>query len=166
MQKTCVIHTGKITEILKLGKLKITPIRLKLMDALEHAKEPVRAKDLVKQVKSDIVTVYRNLETLNRLGLVSQVFLDQKEAYFELKSGHHHHAICENCGKVSDIHDLGHKKLDEEVKLGIFPNISSAINAALKKAYAKKSRTYLKWLMKKEDITEAAMLKENETLRK
>ena len=114
MQKTCVIHTGKITEILKLGKLKITPIRLKLMDALEHATEPIRAKDLVKQVKSDIVTVYRNLETLNRLGLVSQVFLDQKEAYFELKAGHHHHAICENCGRVSDIHDLGHKKLDDE----------------------------------------------------
>ena len=58
------------------------------------------------------------------------------------------------------------KKLDEEVKLGIFPDISAAINAALKKAYAKKSRTYLKWLMKKEDITETAMLKEIETLRK
>ncbi|OGL45064.1 MAG: hypothetical protein A2149_09705 [Candidatus Schekmanbacteria bacterium RBG_16_38_11] len=58
------------------------------------------------------------------------------------------------------------KKLDEEVKLGIFPDISAAINAALKKAYAKKSRAYLKWLMKKECITEAAMMKEIETLRK
>ena len=114
MQKTCVIHSEKITKALKFRKLRITPIRVKLMDVLEHAEEPVRAKDLVKKVKSDIVTVYRNLETLNRLGLVARVFLDQKEAYFELKAGHHHHAICENCGKVSDIHDLGHKKLDDE----------------------------------------------------
>ncbi|MBI5375600.1 MAG: hypothetical protein HZA77_09200 [Candidatus Schekmanbacteria bacterium] len=65
--------------------------------------------------------------------------------------------------KISD--DI-YKKLDEEVKSGIFPDISSAINAALKKAYAKKSRTYLKWLMKKENIAEPAMLKEIETLRK
>lgn len=114
MQKDCVIHKEKITKTLKLGKLKITPVRVKLMDALEHAKAPLRAKDLVKKVKSDIVSVYRNLESLTSLGLVQQVFLDQKEAYFELKSGHHHHAICENCGKVADIHDLGHKKLDQE----------------------------------------------------
>ncbi len=125
MQKDCVIHKQKITKILKSGKLKVTPIRLKLMDELEHTREPLRAKDLVKKVKSDIVTVYRNLESLMGLGLVAQVFLDQKEAYFELKSGHHHHAICENCGKVSDIHDLGHKKLDEEaLKVSDFAKIN------------------------------------------
>lgn len=114
MQQICNVHTEKITKTLKSGKLKVTPIRVKLMDALEHATEPLRAKDLVKLVKSDIVTVYRNLEILNKLGLVARVFLDQKEAYFELKASHHHHAICENCGRVADIHDLGHKKLDED----------------------------------------------------
>ena len=65
--------------------------------------------------------------------------------------------------KISD--DI-YKKLDEEVKLGIFPDISAAINAALKKAYAKKSRAYLRRLIKKEGIREVAMLKEIETLRK
>ena len=65
--------------------------------------------------------------------------------------------------KISD--DI-YKKLNEEVRLGIFPNISAAINAALKKAYAQKSRSYLRWLMKKEGIVEAAMLKEIEDLRK
>ena len=37
--------------------------------------------------------------------------------------------------------------------------LSEAINAALKKAYAGKSRTYLRLLMKEEGITEAEMLK-------
>ena len=67
---------------------------------------------------------------------------------------------------AAQISDDIYKKIYEEVKLGIFPDISAAINAALKKAYAGKSRTYLRWLMKKEGITEAAMLKEIETLRK
>ncbi len=67
---------------------------------------------------------------------------------------------------MTQIPDDIYKNIDEEVKLGIFSSPSEAINAALRKAYAGKSRTYLRWLMKKEDITEAEMLKELETLRK
>jgi len=57
-------------------------------------------------------------------------------------------------------------RIDEEVKLGIFQNTSEAINAALKKTYAEKSRAYLRWLMKKEKISEESMLKELGDLRK
>ncbi len=114
MKQTCIIHKEKIRKSLKSGKLKITPIRVKLLDVLEHVKEPLRVKDIVKTVRSDIATVYRNLESLMKLGLVSQVFLDQKEAYFELKDKkHHHHAVCENCGHMVDIKDLIHHKLDK-----------------------------------------------------
>ena len=58
-----------------------------------------------------------------------------------------------------------YKKIEEEVKLGMFSDFSEAINAALKKAYTKKSRTYLRWLIKKEGITETSMLKELENIR-
>jgi len=44
-----------------------------------------------------------------------------------------------------EYHSLSiHKNIDEEVKLGIFSSHSEAINVALKKAYAGKSRTYLR----------------------
>ena len=56
--------------------------------------------------------------------------------------------------------------INEEVKLGIFSDPSEAVASALKKAYARKSRTFLRWLMKKEDITESEMLKELERIRK
>ena len=59
-----------------------------------------------------------------------------------------------------------YKKIEEEVKLGMFSDFSEAINAALKKAYAKKSRTYLRWLIKKEGIGEPFMLKELENIRR
>ena len=56
--------------------------------------------------------------------------------------------------------------INEEIKLGIFSDPSEAVASALKKAYARKSRTFLRWLMKKEDITESEMLKELERIRK
>jgi len=56
--------------------------------------------------------------------------------------------------------------INEEVKLGIFSDPSEAVASALKKAYARKSRTFLRWLMKKEDITESEALRELERIRK
>ena len=67
---------------------------------------------------------------------------------------------------ATNIPDDLYEKIEEEVKLGIFPNVSEAINAALRKAYAKKSRTYLRWLIKKEGVAEASMLKEFENIRR
>jgi len=67
---------------------------------------------------------------------------------------------------MAQIPDDIYKNIDEEVKLGIFSSPSEAINATLKKAYAGKSRAYLRWLIKKEGITEASMLQDLATLRK
>jgi len=59
-----------------------------------------------------------------------------------------------------------YRNINEEIKLGIFSDPSEAVVSALKKAYARKSRSFLRWLMKKEDITEAEMLKELEKMRR
>ena len=67
---------------------------------------------------------------------------------------------------VAQIPDDIYRNINEEVKLGIFDSTSEAVSAALKKAYARKSRTYLRWLTKKEGITESEMLKELASLRK
>jgi Arc/MetJ-type ribon-helix-helix transcriptional regulator len=67
---------------------------------------------------------------------------------------------------TAQISDNDYKKLEEEVKLGIFRNVSEAISASIKKTYAKKSRAYLKWIMKKEGITEASMLEELKAIRR
>ncbi len=59
-----------------------------------------------------------------------------------------------------------YRNINQEVKLGVFSDTSDAVVSALKKAYARKSRSFLRWLMKKEGITEAGMLKELEKMRK
>ncbi len=67
---------------------------------------------------------------------------------------------------VAQVPEDIYKNINEEIKLGVFSNESEAVVSALKKAYARKSRTFLKWLMKKEGITEAEMLKELKKIRK
>lgn len=64
------------------------------------------------------------------------------------------------------VSDDVYKNISEEVRLGIFSDASEAVNSALKKAYAGKSRMYLRWLMKREGIREADMLSELAALRK
>jgi hypothetical protein len=48
----------------------------------------------------------------------------------------------------------------------MFADASEAVVTALKNAYARKSRSFLKWLMKKENITEAEMLQELKKIRR
>ncbi len=67
---------------------------------------------------------------------------------------------------TAQIPEAIYRNINEEIKLGIFSNESEAVVLALKKVYARKSRSFLKWLMKKEGITEAEMLKELEKIRK
>lgn len=67
---------------------------------------------------------------------------------------------------IAQISDDEYKKLEEEVKLGIFRDVSEAISAAIKKTYATKSRAYLRWVTKKEGITEASMLEELKGIRR
>jgi len=59
-----------------------------------------------------------------------------------------------------------YKNILKEIELGIFSNESEAVVSALKKSYARKSRSFLKWLMKKEGITEDEMLKALKKIRK
>jgi len=66
---------------------------------------------------------------------------------------------------VTEVPEKIYRNINEEVTLGIFADTSEAVISALKKAYAQKSRTYLRWLMKKEGITKTEMLKELENLR-
>jgi Fur family ferric uptake transcriptional regulator len=107
MENPCPQHSIESMRQLKIGGLKITPARLLLLDILKHAKKPLSIKEIAKTLGkggADLVTLYRNIESLKNLRLVRQINLKDRQAYFELATGkHHHHIICTNCGKLSDI---------------------------------------------------------------
>ncbi|MGC8633825.1 MAG: Fur family transcriptional regulator [Candidatus Limnocylindrales bacterium] len=53
-------------------------------------------------------TVFRTLELLESLGLVESLHLPSGEhAYVACKPVHHHHLVCERCGRTVEVGDLG-----------------------------------------------------------
>ena len=70
------------------------------------------AQDIFDRLRADgtvvgIASVYRALELLSRMGLVRRMDLAEA-AYFEPAhpgGEHHHHVVCDLCGKVSQFED-------------------------------------------------------------
>ena len=64
----------------------------------------------------DRVTMYRTLESFERIGVVHRVNSGWKHK-FELSDsflGHHHHITCQQCGKTTDLHD--EQEVEEIIK--------------------------------------------------
>ncbi len=61
-------------------------------------------------------TVFRTLEVLEGLGAVERLDLPSGEhAYVGCEPAHHHHVVCSNCGRASEIADVGLRPILREV---------------------------------------------------
>lgn len=108
----------KYLPLLKQIGLKATPERLYILDALNKTKKPLSVKDLKEDLKNvDQATIYRTMEVFVKNDVVSPVNLQHDHNHYELvRSDHHHHAICEKCGKVVDISKCDINTLEKQVK--------------------------------------------------
>ncbi len=114
----CKQHSKESTGQLKRSGLKITPARVKMLDIFKHARTPLNAKQIARRLKFadvDLATIYRNLETLQKQKIIAEVNLKKEQAYYELSGTHHHHIICESCGKISDVGNCGIHKLQYQI---------------------------------------------------
>ena len=109
----CQQHSGQIIAGLRQKKIKVTPSRLLLLDVFAHAEKPLNAAQALAALGgrgADQSTVYRNLESLADLGLLTRLSLRSRQAYYELsdslsEKNHHHHLVCVRCSKVVEITD-------------------------------------------------------------
>lgn len=93
-------------ELLKLKFLKVTPSRVALLDALRETKNPLTVEELHKKsaTQSDLVTVYRGLESFLIHRLVREVRLkDDPMRYEYAAEHHHHHLVCTGCGIIDEL---------------------------------------------------------------
>lgn len=110
---SCSKHQKKIKTSLQHNQLKATPARLRLLDLFEHARQPLSAAQIAINLKKTGVnpsTVYRNLESLVKLGLLKKVSLLSRQVHYELSDSfsdrcHHHHLVCLSCQKVAEVID-------------------------------------------------------------
>lgn len=97
-----------LTEAFRRAGVRSTPQRYAVLEFL--ARKPVHptADEIYRAVngrhpRASRATVYNNLRSLARAGLVREVVSDGKAARFDAGLEPHHHFICECCGKMEDI---------------------------------------------------------------
>lgn len=104
--------------ILKDAGFRVTTGRMAVLRLLAESPTPLATKEIlnkVKRVRLDQATVYRMLEAMREKGLVQMVNMEHDHAHWEL-TNHHHHVICEQCGKIVDISKCDLHKLETNIK--------------------------------------------------
>ncbi|MBU2608676.1 MAG: transcriptional repressor [Chloroflexi bacterium] len=99
---------GIVDELKNLG-YRLTPQRLMIASAIENSHDHISAEEIYSQVLGkypniNISTIYRTLELLEQLGLVTETDLGGgRVRYHPADKGRHHHLICQECGTVVDL---------------------------------------------------------------
>jgi len=100
---------GDILRKLREQGYRLTPQRLMILSAIESSDAHISAEEIYAQVVAkyphvNISTVYRTLELLKRLGLVTETdFGEGRVRYHPAGKGHHHHLVCQDCGAIIDL---------------------------------------------------------------
>jgi Fur family transcriptional regulator, ferric uptake regulator len=103
-------------------KLKFTPERAMILDAVLRKNGLFEAERLVDDLKSlghrvSRATAYRTLSHLQDAGIVKQVFLDNRQSYYEVIAGRqtHDYLICIQTGKVIEFSSEKLRALRDEI---------------------------------------------------
>jgi len=104
-----VNHSHDITSKLTEQGYRLTPQRMMILSAIENSNDHISAEEIYTQVVTkyphiNISTVYRTLELLKELGLVTETNLEEgRVRYHPADKGHHHHLVCQECGAIIDL---------------------------------------------------------------
>jgi len=101
-------HRDLVGELTEQG-YRLTPQRMMILAAIEKSDHHISAEEIYAQVvarypKVNISTVYRTLELLKRLSLVTETDMGEgRVRYHPADKGHHHHLVCQECGAIIDL---------------------------------------------------------------
>jgi len=104
-----VSQFGDIASKLSEQGYRLTPQRMMILSAIENSDDHISAEEIYAQVLTkyphvNISTVYRTLELLKQLGLVTETDLGGgRVRYHPADKGHHHHLVCTECGAIIDL---------------------------------------------------------------
>jgi Fur family ferric uptake transcriptional regulator len=109
------VNFDQLKEALKNKGYKLTPQRRAILDVvIDNQGEHLSTEEIYDLVRSDcpdigLATVYRTLQLLSDMSILSKLNLDDGLTRYELNldedAHHHHHLICTSCGKVSEVVD-------------------------------------------------------------
>jgi Fur family ferric uptake transcriptional regulator len=94
---------GSAAESLRDEGYRLTPQRMMILDIIYDSQGHVSAEDIHQRVRQqhpfvDISTVYRTLNLLKKLRLITETDLGGSSVRYEpLERGRHHHLVCRQC---------------------------------------------------------------------
>lgn len=100
---------------------KITPQRRLVLEVIMKSDRHLTAEEVAEQVREiqpsvSVATIYRNINLLADLGLLSRLDIHAGPSRYEVFQGHDHHMVCLQCGTA--------------IKLGICPMEEEILQAA------------------------------------
>ena len=101
-------HHDLVSELGRQG-YRLTPQRVMILSAIENSGNHISAEEIYAQIVAkypnvNISTVYRTLELLKRLDLVTETDLGEgRVRYHPAEEGRHHHLVCRDCGAIIDL---------------------------------------------------------------
>ncbi len=106
-------NDGAVEDVLALVRQhggRATPARRLLLQALFGSQEHRSAEEIAAEVRAHapdvhLSTVYRNLEELERLGVIDSTRLGGGPATYHLATAAHGHLVCEKCGSMTEVPD-------------------------------------------------------------
>jgi Fur family peroxide stress response transcriptional regulator len=110
----------RVSEFIDRSKelgIKVTPQRIAIYKELASTDQHPSTETIYKKIKDyypniSLTTVYRTLETFEKLGLVSVVNVLYNAARYDANLSPHHHIVCTECKKVEDVYDESLNNLD------------------------------------------------------
>jgi len=112
-----------IATILRQHGYKFTPQRRIVIWAIASSQDHLTPTAIYEKVHQEhptigLVTIYRTLDILTRLGLICELHAGGScHSYTTSALERHHHLICTNCGKVVDFGGYDLSKLEQELSL-------------------------------------------------
>jgi Fur family transcriptional regulator, ferric uptake regulator len=102
--------------------LRATPARIAVMKLLEKEKQPIDISTVVdcvnkEGIKTDPATIFRIMNMLTKRGITIPIQFQEGKMRYELAGkAHHHHLVCEACGKIEDISSKVVPALEKEIQ--------------------------------------------------
>ncbi len=104
-------NTADYATLLRNAGIKVTRIRIAILELVAATRKHMTADEITAALKNtassaDRVTVYRNIERMVHEGLLVATCLPGKAmrvgACRRPQDEHHHHIVCERCGRVEE----------------------------------------------------------------
>ena len=108
MEKKLLTSRKELWKKLEKRGIRHTPQRAAVLEYLSQVHDHPTAEDVFFAVKRklpkiSLATVYKNLEALVASNAASKLTYGDGSARYDIRTDHHYHTRCLNCGSVSDL---------------------------------------------------------------